>query len=366
MSLLFDNPNQRSLDIATKIYEQYSKTMPQDMERQQVFDDITLTLEFLFTAIDFEDPNIFEYYTVWIFEYFYYLDEGLIKEPTKKRLINYYTIINRMIKQEFSQVKGVLASQYLNNGIRIINKMSLDGARHPKQDNNALRKYDIQFQSGKYAEIKRNYLTALLNNKTREAHKIIQCAREKKIPLADIYQDILQEVMYEVGDLWHKNRISIDQEHYCTAVTQTILANFYPLIFNQPLREYKIVTGTVGTELHEMGARMISDLFSYHGWDSIYLGAGVPNKDLLAAIEKHRPNLVAISITMPQHLQQGNELVQMIKKSYPNIKVGVGGRAFQATDEIWKKWDIDIYTHNAEALVSWTENHIVREIKTKQ
>lgn len=363
MSLLFDNPNQRSLNFARKITEYYSEIMPRDTEQQRVLDDITLTLEFLFTAIEFEDPNIFEYYTVWILQYFYYLDKEQGKEPIKKRLVGYYTVSDRILKQELSITEGVLASRYLSNGIRVIDQITLESDRYPKQDNNALRKYDIQFQSEKYAEIKRDYLTALLNNKTREAHKIIQFAREKKIPLADIYQDILQEVMYEVGELWHKNRISIDQEHYCTAVTQTILANFYPLIFNQPLRAYKIVTGTVGTELHEMGARMISDMFSYHGWDSIYLGAGVPNEDMLGAIEKHRPNLVAISITMPQHLQQGKELVQMIKKSYPDMKVAVGGRAFQATDEIWKKWDIDIYTHNAKALVSWAENHIVQGLK---
>ena len=54
------------------------------------------------------------------------------------------------------------------------------------------------------------------------------------------------------------------------------LSQLYPLIFGQKRRGKRVLVACVGSELHEIGARMVADLFEYQGWDSIYLGAAVP------------------------------------------------------------------------------------------
>ncbi len=45
-----------------------------------------------------------------------------------------------------------------------------------------------------------------------------------------------------------------------------------------------------GTELHEMGARMVADIFENNGWDSIYLGAAVPISAMLKSIAENKPH----------------------------------------------------------------------------
>ena len=67
--------------------------------------------------------------------------------------------------------------------------------------------------------------------------------------------------MRRIGELWHKGKITVDIEHYCTSVTQTAMAQLYPLIFEAKRKNKSILCACPGTELHEMGARMVADIF---------------------------------------------------------------------------------------------------------
>lgn len=168
-------------------------------------------------------------------------------------------------------------------------------------------------------------------------------------------QGIIRMTMLEVGELWHQNKITVDKEHYCTSTTQMILSLFYPVIFSQPSKEKKIVTCCVGSELHEMGGRMVSDLFEYHGWESIFLGSAVPTNALVHAIGEHKPDLVALSVTMPQYLGLCHEAVLAIRKTYPEILIAVGGRAFSTSNRIYERWPVDIHTDLATGLITWAD-----------
>ena len=152
-----------------------------------------------------------------------------------------------------------------------------------------------KFFTEKHMQYKKKYLEMLLKTDTRGAIEVVQEAIEKGVDLEEIYINILQEVMYQVGELWHKNLITVDKEHYCTSTTQMALSQFYPIIFSKGRKGYKIVACCVGSELHEMGMRMVSDLFELNGWDSIYLGAGVPINAVITSIKENKPDLVGFS-----------------------------------------------------------------------
>lgn len=92
--------------------------------------------------------------------------------------------------------------------------------------------------------------------------------------------------------------------------------------------------------------------FGNDGWDSIYLGAAVPEDAMLDAIRTSNPDLIALSVTMPQHLLDCRDLISSIRKEFPNAVIAVGGNAFNSTHEIWKKWPVDIYTKDARDLLT--------------
>ena len=105
-------------------------------------------------------------------------------------------------------------------------------------------------------------------------------------------------------------------------------------------------------ELHEMGARMVADVFENHGWDSIFLGAAVPVDYIMDSVKENRPDLVTLSVSMPQHLMDCERAVREIKTKFPETKVAVGGIAFESTEDIWKKWPVDIYSKDVRELLT--------------
>ncbi|MFW5838907.1 MAG: cobalamin B12-binding domain-containing protein, partial [Bacillota bacterium] len=203
---------------------------------------------------------------------------------------------------------------------------------------------------------KQTYLNYLLEEQSKDAINYIIELKKQGFSIDVIYEDILQPVMKKVGELWHKNMITVDKEHYITSITQVTMAQFYQDIFSTSRKNHTLIACSVGSELHEMGARMVSDLFEYHGWDSTYLGAAVPEIDLLNNIESNQPDLVVLSVTMPQHLLLCKSLIEKIKALDAPPKIAVGGRAFTLTNDIWKTWPVDTSKPTAHDLVEWAES----------
>nr|WP_281355208.1 cobalamin B12-binding domain-containing protein [Anaerotalea alkaliphila] len=134
------------------------------------------------------------------------------------------------------------------------------------------------------------------------------------------------------------------------------MSRFYDEIFSQPRKQLTLLSCSVGSELHEMGVRMLSDLFEYQGWDTYYMGASVPDAAILNAIRERKPDLVALSVTMPPYLPVCEQLVRNLRSEYPELKIAVGGQAFRTTQALWEKWPIDHYASSASALIQWASS----------
>ena len=104
-----------------------------------------------------------------------------------------------------------------------------------------------------------------------------------------------------------------------------------------------------------MGARIVSDLFENHGWNSIFLGAAVPVDYIIDSVRKNHPDLVTLSVSMPQHLMDCEKAVKALKAEFADIKIAVGGKAFESTNDIWEKWPVDIYSKDARELLAKAE-----------
>lgn len=353
MSQVSDSFPEDIRQIAQTVYERHFVLDPQlyreydDRRKRLMYEDIFSNLLYLQTAMRFDDNKIFVNYAVWIYQLLCNLMPDLGRERIKEQMLLHYTILQDVLGQSLPAEEAKKAVSQLNLATQATENQARNFA------------VSQRFTIGKYPEIKKKYLEHLLQHEIREAMSLIDNAVKSGIDLYDIYVEILQEVMYEVGDRWHQRKITIDLEHYCTAVTQTVLAQFYPVIFSTQRKQRRLLACCVGSELHEMGIRMLADLFEYNGWDSIYLGASVPREGILHAIQENEPDLIALSVTMPQHLPLCFEMVAAIREKHGPIKIAVGGRAFQTTDQLWKKWPVDICTENATQLVQWANQEII-------
>ena len=171
--------------------------------------------------------------------------------------------------------------------------------------------------------------------------------------MGDIYLQVFQRCQQEVGRLWQLKQITVAQEHYCTAATQVAMSQMYPYLFAMPKNGRRLVAASVGDELHEVGLRIVTDLFEADGWDTLYLGANVPARGIVQTIEQHQPDLLVISVTMTFHLPNVEQLIALVRASEASqgVKVMVGGYPFNVDPELWRRVGADGHAADAgEAL----------------
>ena len=198
-------------------------------------------------------------------------------------------------------------------------------------------------QNNPLKELLEKYLLALLQNDRHEASTLILDAVKTGTTIKDIYLYVFQPSQYEIGRLWQYNKITVAQEHFCTAATQLVMSQLYPFIFKTEKNGYKLVATCIGGELHEIGIRMVSDFFEMDGWDTYYLGANTPTDSIISTIESTEANVLAISASMFFHIDSIKQLIQNVKSTIDNTKLKViaGGRPFVTQNKLWKEVHAD-------------------------
>lgn len=204
-------------------------------------------------------------------------------------------------------------------------------------------------------EFSQNYMNLLLGGDRKKAFELIKGAVEKGKPVQDIYLEVFQSTQRRIGELWQKNLISVAQEHYCTAATQSIMAQLYPYIDTKnKTKNNKILIACVGGELHELGALMVTDAFEMDGWNTYYVGANAPSETLLAAIREQQPDILGISVTISFNIPKAIELIDLIRSNDRShrIKIIVGGRAFNMAPDLWHKLKVDGFGEDFKSAVT--------------
>jgi signal transduction histidine kinase len=183
-------------------------------------------------------------------------------------------------------------------------------------------------------DLARACLDDLLAGRRDLARNRILAAVAGGLPVRDVYSTVFEPVQIEVGRRWQLGRLSVAQEHYCTAAIQLAMASLYPYVFGAASRGRRVLAATIGGELHEIGARMVADLFTLAGWEVDYLGADLPAFALVAAVRELRPQVVALSTTLRPHVRRVMEAVAALRRESPRPIVLVGGQPFREDPEL--------------------------------
>ena len=315
--------------------EDYFKSIS-ERARKIIYRDTRYNIDYLYTTYVLGDKKIMNTYAVWLYELMVGIHKHrFTREQTREYVIFHLDSIRKAIPDAVSKEKQKKLQKIIEDAQQCIREYM------PEDRPEKISKYEKEIEE---------YMSCLFQKDTKKAIRLIRGYGDKGINLDDIYVEILSESMKRVGELWHKAEITVDTEHYCTSVTQMAMAQMYDLLFDGERKNKTILSVCPGMELHEMGARIITDLFENHGWDSIFLGAAVPVDYILESVRENHPDLVTLSVSMPQHLMDCEKAVREIRQGFPDIKIAVGGKAFESTDDIWKKWPVDIYTKDAREL----------------
>lgn len=203
---------------------------------------------------------------------------------------------------------------------------------------------------GPRAALAGSYIEDILAGERGEATRRILAAVESGLSIRDLYLEVFEPVLAEIGYRWETNQISVGQEHYCTAVTQSIMAQLFPYIFSSSLKSKRLVATSVAGNLHEIGIRMVADLFEMSGWDTHYLGANMPVADLVASLRDLQPDAVAISVMLTSQISAAGETIDVIRadEALRDVLVVVGGRALRLEPDLAERLGADAWAVDPE------------------
>jgi methanogenic corrinoid protein MtbC1 len=134
--------------------------------------------------------------------------------------------------------------------------------------------------------------------------------------------------MHRIGELWERGAITVADEHMATALTNRTLAALRPPPGEtEAPRPARALLAAVEGEQHALGLRMAADLLEDAGYETIYLGADVPTRALLQAVESLSPDLVALTATMATLAPRLEAVAAELRRTHPELGVLVGGQA---------------------------------------
>ncbi len=203
-----------------------------------------------------------------------------------------------------------------------------------------------------------HYLSALLDGNKEECTRIVITLLESGVPVKEIYTDIIKRSMYRIGQLWENDRTSIAREHQATKITETIISLIYPYILRVPKIDKKVIVTCTDKEFHELGARIVSDIFELNGWHSIFLGANTPKEELVRLIEEEKPDLVALSLNFYINIVRLIKEVELINERFPDLPIIVGGQGLsEGKHEILDKFANVKYISCLDTLEEYIKNN---------
>lgn len=173
-----------------------------------------------------------------------------------------------------------------------------------------------------------DYLRALLEGDKAACHQMVDALLEQDLDIKDLYIRLFQRSMYEVGKLWETGKISVAKEHVATAITETLLTLVYPRIFAAEHIGKSAVISCTANEYHQLGGKMVADLFELNGWDGHFVGSNTPVDGLLNLVEEKRPDVVGLSLSVYFNMPFLLRTADAVTTTFDGVHVIVGGHAF--------------------------------------
>lgn len=265
--------------------------------------DCAFHLEFLEAALRESAPEVFTRYSAWL---------GTVltqrRVPAEVAEANYDDLLH-VLARWAPEARPELERLIAAGRAALREPAPVPGARSGPQDPASERLLD-----------------ALLRADRREVQEIVSRAAREGRSVQDLADRVVQPAMARLGQLWQENQVSVAQEHLASALVQAALARSVAMVPAAQPNGRKVLVACVEGNQHSLGARLVADALETQGWEVRYLGADVPTRDLAALAASWRPNLVALSLSLPQHVATARRAIATLREAVPaGVRIAVGG-----------------------------------------
>ena len=175
-------------------------------------------------------------------------------------------------------------------------------------------------------QLRKDVFNCLTNGERDETIKIYDTFSKGSTP-AEFFEKILRPVMYEVGDLWAANKLSVASEHIASNIAHDLVKIVGDRISRSNGRG-KILLCTPPGEEHNLGCNILESFLQSKRYTVYNLSPNAPTEDVIDFIGNNKPDLVLVSVTLDENIKPGQRFVKKISEKF-KIPVFVGGLALE-------------------------------------
>jgi len=178
-----------------------------------------------------------------------------------------------------------------------------------------------------------DFLQNLLKGNRANCSSISREYLGKNPSVKDLYEEVFKVSLYEVGRLWETNQITVAAEHMATAITEGILNELFEQIVPKNKVNKKVIVACVEGEYHQVGIKMVADVFEMKGWESFFLGTGIPTTELVRFIRETKPDILAVSLSVYFNFANLLKMLELLRSEFPDLQIIIGGQAFSRVSD---------------------------------
>lgn len=125
--------------------------------------------------------------------------------------------------------------------------------------------------------------------------------------------------------MWYKGEATIAFEHHVSRIIEKLIVLLAQYLPGKEDKGKSIVFITPSSEEHNIGLKMMTEVYKAKGYSTYFLGSDIPWSEVVATVLEHKIDVIAISITLKRYL---NELEAMINyfRDKTKAKILLGGQ----------------------------------------
>jgi methanogenic corrinoid protein MtbC1 len=157
-----------------------------------------------------------------------------------------------------------------------------------------------------------------------------------------VFADLVQPAQGEVGDLWYRGQICIDDERRAACVLEGLVGTLPPTPSRcrVPAGSRCLLTVLPG-EQHTLGLGMFALVLQDEGWEVEMMDNDCEPNDVVDLVGRTRPRVVGLSAGYLPSEQHMARVVGAIRAL--SVPVLVGGAAFNRCGDLWRRVGASAY-----------------------
>jgi DNA-binding transcriptional MerR regulator/methylmalonyl-CoA mutase cobalamin-binding subunit len=147
------------------------------------------------------------------------------------------------------------------------------------------------------------------------------------LPPPRLVAEVLQPLLREVGERWHRGEWSIAQERMVTKIVTRHVGLMLDA-YDRAARRESVVFATLQGERHELGLLMSAMICASRGFKVHYLGADLPAVEIARFARELGASVIALSVVWREGISDlSAQLATLAENLTPGTAIWIGGSA---------------------------------------